>query len=169
MKFEKVYKLLVSPVTRFVAKRTGIADEKIVDEIVCDTFSSAWKSYSSFKHKSTYFTWLCRIALNKIADYYRDQINHRSRFVVPNLKAFANLEALDNSPIEKMALKELCDNVNKCLDLLPSEKRRLLWYRYWKDYSYAQIAKILHISIRAVEGRLYRAKSSFAEVYTSKL
>lgn len=164
MDFNFLYKKFLSPLTRFVFKKIG-SDVNAADEVISATMIAAWRGYKKFKHKSTFFTWLCRIALNKIADYWRDQINTRSRFIVPTLKAISRLEARDISPIERIALNELRDKVNDCLNLLPYEKGKLLWFRYWKDYSYNQIAKIMRISERAVEGKLYRAKSEFSLIW----
>lgn len=168
MPFEKLYQKFSRPLFAFIAKRMG-ANPDEVEEVFEETIVAAWKGFKAFKHKSTYFTWLCRIALNKIADYYRDQINEKSHIVTPALKAISLVEADDISPIEKLALKELCDKVNRCLNLLPYEKRRLLWFRYWKDLSYEQIGKILKISPRAVEGRLYRARYEFEKVWLARL
>lgn len=167
MPFESLYKKFSTPLLRFIAKRMGAAQSE-VEEVFEETIVAAWKGYKTFKHKSTYFTWICRIALNKIADYYRDQIHYRSRFVVPTLKAISLVEGNDIDPIERMALKELCDDVNKCLNLLPPEKRRLLWFKYWKDLSYKEISKILHVSERSVEGRIYRAKLALARVISAQ-
>lgn len=165
--FKKLYKETSRPLFAFIAKRMGARTSQ-VEEIFEETVVAAWKGYKTFEHKSTYFTWLCRIALNKIADYYRDQINERSHIVTPTLKAMSLVEADDISPVERLALKELCNKVNSCLDLLPVQTRRLLWFRYWKGLSYAQIAKIMDVSVRAVEGRLYRAKDEFAKVWTAR-
>ena len=168
MPFEKVYRKLALPLTKFIIKAVG-GKEEVVDEVLSETFIAAWKGWKTFKHKSSYFTWLCKIALNKIADYYRDQVNRNSGIIVP---LFGNLDIPDSktlSPEEKLALKELRESVNNCLNLLPYEKRRLLWFRYWKDLSYQEIARIMNISERAVEGKLYRAKHAFARVWNTKL
>ncbi|WKZ25558.1 MAG: RNA polymerase sigma factor [bacterium] len=164
MNFTKLYKSHISPLTRFVFKRIG-SDPQMADEIVLETFSSAWKGYKTFQNKSSFFTWLCRIALNKIADYYRDQINRRSKLVFPTLKKLSQIESKDIAIDEKLALDELRSKVNEVLDLLPPEKRRLLQFRYYRDLTYKEISVILQISPRAVEGKLYRAKKSFAEVF----
>ncbi len=166
--FEKVYQKLALPLTKFIIKAVG-GKEEVVDEVLSETFIAAWKGWKTFKHKSSYFTWLCRIALNKIADYYRDQVNRNSGIIVP---LFGNLDIPDSktlSPEEKMALSELRESVNNCLNLLPYEKRRLLWFRYWKDLSYTEMARIMNISERAVEGKLYRARHDFAKIWNTKL
>lgn len=169
MEFDKLYKSYISPLTRFVFKKIG-AEPIIADQIVSESFEAAWKGYKTFKHKSSFFTWLCRIALNKIADYYRDQINRRSHIVVPTLKKWSQIESLvasnpDTSVEEQYMLNELREKVNNVLDLLPEEKRKLLQYRYWQDLSYKEISVILKISPRAVEGKIYRAKSKFALLF----
>ena len=168
MPFEKVYQKLALPLTKFIIKAVG-GKEEVVNEVLSETFIAAWKGWNTFKHKSSYFTWLCRIALNKIADYYRDQINRNSGIIVP---LFGNLDIPDSktlSPEEKLALSELRESVNNCLNLLPFEKRRLLWFRYWKDLSYTEMARIMNISERAVEGKLYRARHDFAKIWNTKL
>lgn len=164
--FEHLYKKWMSPLTRFVFKKIG-SNPDVADDIIATTFEAAWKGYKSFKHKSTFFTWLCRIALNKIADYYHDQVHEGSVIVVPLIDAITQIDKKTLSPEEYLALKELRTSVNNCLNLLPYEKRKLLWFRYWRDMSYAQIAKLMGTSERAVEGKIYRAKHEFARVWST--
>jgi RNA polymerase sigma-70 factor (ECF subfamily) len=163
--FDALYRSISTPLFKFIAKHLG-KDQVTVEEIFEETIVAGWKGYKTFQHKSTYFTWLCRIALNKIADYYHDQVNENSGIIVPLIDSLTYIDRDNLSPEENLALKELRTSVNNCLNLLPYEKRQLLWFRYWKDYSYEKIGKILGISDRAVEGRIYRAKEEFAEVWS---
>lgn len=165
MEYEKLYKQFLSPLTRFVFKKIG-SDPDAADVIVSETFEAAWKGYKTFKHKSSFFTWICRIALNKIADYYRDQINRRSHFVVPTLKQLSQIESKDIKVDEKLVLDEMRAKVNEILNLLPENKRKLLQYRYYKDLSYKEMSIVMKISPRAVEGKIYRAKKAFAKLFT---
>jgi len=163
--FDPLYHEVASPLFKFIAKRLG-RDKAAVEEIFEETIVAGWRGYKTFEHKSSYFTWLCRIALNKIADYYHDQVNNKSRLIVPLIEELTRPDLTGMSPEENLALKELRNSVNDCLNLLPYEKRRLLWFRYWKDYSYEKIGRILGVSERAVEGRLYRAKEEFSKVWS---
>jgi RNA polymerase sigma factor (sigma-70 family) len=167
MSFQKVYRQLALPLTKFVIKRIG-GDETAVEEVLSATMVAAWKGWNTFQHKSSYFTWLCRIALNKIADYYRDQVNSKSGIVVPLIEGITKVDPNSLSIEEKLVLDELRHGVNECLNLLPPDKRQLLQYRYWEDLSLNQIAKLMGTSERAVEGRLYRARHEFAEVWIEK-
>lgn len=165
--FEVVYKNLAVPLTKFVIKRVS-GDSQATEEVLSATMIAAWRGWNTFRHKSSYFTWLCRIALNKIADYYHDQVNSRSAIIVPLIDAITQKDEKSLSPEEGLALADLRKSVNGCLNLLPTEKRRLLWFRYWKDMSYGEISKIMGISERAVEGQLYRAKEKFASAWAAK-
>lgn len=168
--FEDLYKKYLPSLTKFVFKKIG-SDPETVDIIVSETFEAAWKGYKTFKNKSSFFTWLCRIALNKIADYYKDQINKRSKLVFPTLKRFSQIESKELPIEEKIALEELRSKVNECLNMLPITTRRLLWFRYWKELSYQEISIIFkakygkNFSIRAIEGKIYRAKKAFAKLF----
>ena len=169
MNFEFYYRKFFSPLTRFVFKKIG-SNPEMADQIVTETFSSAWKGYKTFKHKSTFFTWLCRISLNKIADYYKDQINNRSHLVYPTLKKLSQIESIAGSdpamlPEERFVLNELRNKVNEVLNLIPPQQRRLLWFKYYQDLSYKEISIILKISPRAVEGKIYRAKLAFEALF----
>ena len=165
MSFENLYIQFLSPLTRFVFKKIG-SDPYNADIIVSETFEAAWKGYKTFKHKSSFFTWICRIALNKIADYYRDQINRRSHLIVPTLKQLSQIESKDIKVEEKLALDEMRSKVNEVLNLLPPEKRKLLQYKYYRDLSYKEISLKMQISLRAVEGKIYRAKKAFQRLFS---
>ncbi len=166
--FAALYKNWALPLTKFLVKRMG-GDQEAVEEVFSQTIVAAWKGFYTFEGKSQFFTWVCRIALNKMADYYRDQVNQRSTRVVPTLEMWANIKDPSLNPEEKAVLLELTQNVKECLKLLPKEKRQLLYLKFWQELTTAKIAKILGVSERAAEGKLYRAKLAFREVYSQSL
>lgn len=160
--FNQLYHEFSNPLYKFIAKHLG-RDQGAVEEIFEETIVAGWCGYKTFGHKSSYFTWLCRIALNKIADYYHDQVNSRSKFVVPFLEDLARIDPTGMSMEERLVTDELRKDVNDCLNLLPPQKRRLLQLKYWENLSYKKIGELTGLSVRAVEGQLYRAKSEFAK------
>lgn len=143
-------------------------DQQAAEEVFSQTVFAAWKGWHTFQHKSEFFTWLCRISLNKMADYYREQINERSKIIVPTLENLVNIPDKKLLPEEKLALEELRLAVKECLNLLPPQKRQLLYFRYWQELSLKEISKICGISERAAEGKLYRARLAFREIVTIK-
>lgn len=165
--FEKLYHKFALPLMKFVVKRMG-GKTTAAEEVFEETMIAAWKGYNAFEHKSKFFTWLCRIAINKTADYYRTQINYKSRFIAPGLEDLANMQDKNLTPEEKASLDELRFCVKDCLDLLPTEKRNLLYLRYWKDMTIKGISEMFGVSERSAEGKIYRAKLAFREVYLSR-
>ena len=165
--FEAVYKTFSKPVYKFIAKKIG-SSSNLTEDVFEETMVAAWKGFKTFKHKSTYFTWICRIALNKIANYYRGQIHERSIFVAPLLETIANIDDGSLSPEEQMALDELRVSIRHCLDILPNEKRNLLYLRYWENLTIKQIAKQLGTTERAIEGKIYRAKQVLKKTFEEK-
>lgn len=165
--FEMFYKEFGLPIYKFIIKKTG-GNSEAAEEVCSRTFEAALKGWDSFGHRSTYFTWVCKIALNKLADYYREQIHYNSKIVAPILEEFSKLEDKSLSPEENLALKELRAAVKECLLLLPKEKRDLLYLRYWEDITIKKLGDLLGISERAAEGKLYRAKREFLILFTTK-
>ena len=163
LRFELIYKKLALPLTKFIVKRAG-GDQNTVEEVLSRTWIAAWKGWDTFENKSSYFTWLCRISLNKIADYYREEIHRNSLFVAPILEELAHYDSRQMSPEEWYVLNELCNSVKACVKLLPTDKQRLLFLRYWKGLAIKQIASEFGTSERSVEGKIYRAKQLLKEI-----
>jgi RNA polymerase sigma-70 factor (ECF subfamily) len=165
--FEIVYRKLALPLMKFLVKRMG-GDQAAAEEVFARTISAAWQGWHTFRHKSSYFTWICKIGLNKIADYYRDQVNNNSRWVLPVLENLAYSDPGRLSPLEKLELAELRAALRECLNLLPEDKRHLLQFHYWRELSIKEIAVIFNTSERSVEGKIYRAKRVLKEILQTK-
>ncbi len=165
--FELAYKTFAKPLMRFIIKRMH-GDMEAAEEVFSRTVVSALKGYHTFEHKSKFFTWICKIALNKTADYYRELINQKSKFVAPSLEFISRLPSSKLSPEEELALKQLKSTVYECLMLLPKEKRKILYLRYWKNLTLQNIAQIMGSTERSVEGKMYRAKKELREIILQK-
>ena len=161
---EILYHELGRKVLRVLLKRNG-GDLEAAEAVLQDTFIAAHKSFHTFHRKSTYFTWLTKIALNKLADFYRHQVHYKSKIFVPSIEQFNSLVDPGLSSEEKLALDELRAKVNSCLNLLPAEYRRLLHLKYYQELSTREISLKLNLPPRSLEGKLYRAKKTLAKIY----
>ncbi|HEV8081481.1 MAG TPA: sigma-70 family RNA polymerase sigma factor [Chitinophagaceae bacterium] len=52
---------------------TKVHQKEVAEDLVQDTFLSAWQSYKNYKGNSNVKTWLFSILKHKIADYYRSK------------------------------------------------------------------------------------------------
>lgn len=159
----KLYKQFSGSILKFILKRNG-GDLQAAEQVVQDTFVAALTSFHTFHNKSTYFTWLCKIALNKMADYYRDQVHRKSKIVVPTTKQLNQILSPELTPEEKLSMDELRLALSRCLNLLPPEYRRLLHLKYYEQLSSKEISLQLNLSGRKLEGKMYRARKALATV-----
>ena len=161
-----LYRTLAHKVLKFILKRSG-GDMEAAETVLQDTFIAVFTSFHTFHRKSTYFTWICKIALNKLADYYRHQVHYRSRIVIPTIEQFNALVDPGISVEEQLSLAELKSKVNACLDLLPADYRRLLHLKFYEELSTRDISLKLDLTPRSTEGKLYRAKKALAKIYAA--
>jgi RNA polymerase sigma-70 factor (ECF subfamily) len=68
--FDKLVKEYQSPVRRFLLSQT-LGDSQLSDDLAQDTFVKAYTHISQFQGKSSFLTWLFRIAYNVFYDYLR--------------------------------------------------------------------------------------------------
>lgn len=150
-----MYFTMQERIKKLLLKRSS-GDLEAVEEALSETWLAALKSYRTFEHKSTYFTWVCKIALNKLSDYYRRKIRHKSQIIVPSIEVLNQIIDPKISVEEKLVLDELKQKVNFCLNKLPAEYKRLLKLKYYEG---------LKLLTRSQEGKLYRAKKLFSKIY----
>jgi RNA polymerase sigma-70 factor (ECF subfamily) len=152
---------------KFLLKKSG-GDWEAATEAVQNAYLAALKSYHTFRHKSSYFTWLCRIGLNKLADYYKKQINKKSKVLIPSIEIFNNIFDPNLSIEETISLNELTTAMSKCIDLLPNRYKKLVQLKYYEQLSNSQIKLKFHLTTRSLEGKLYRAKQALKKIITQK-
>jgi len=143
---------------KFVSDR--IDDPGLVDELVNDIFFAAFNSYSNFHHQSSEFSWLCSIAKHKIIDYYRKKKLKTILFSVSPV--FEDIADQALTPERDCLKNELKSEIKRTLLNLGKGYHQIIRLKYIDGRKIADIAKLLKISVKAVESRLIRAKRKFA-------
>ena len=74
-------------------------------------------------------------------------------------------KALESSPLppELLDQKETKDQLLLALTQLPSEAQELIAGRYFRGWTVERLADTLGLSLRAAEGRLYRARQALKQ------
>lgn len=126
------------------------------EDITQEVFIQAYKSLSSFKFNSQFSTWIYRIAVNKCLDWKR---KYKNQVTEININDEIDLsKSKDFLPEEIVLQKNSRSNINHMLEKLPTTYKSVIILYYFKELSYQEIAKQLHISKKTVESRLYRGK-----------
>jgi len=124
-----------------------VSSEDSAKDISQEAFLRAYRALRRFEKKSSFKTWLYRIA-------YNTALNHLKRNKIPD-------EALD---IEPAAPDDCNENIplrmaiRKLVDRLKPEHKVIIILHYFDDLKYEEIAEVLSCPIGTVKIRLFRAK-----------
>lgn len=126
-------------------------------EIAQDSFTEAYLNRDSCRgdwEKSEIFgRWLRGIARNRYRNWSRSRRRQRARIANIESTALNNLEATsDPESSEKL------DQLRSAIDQLPTKQRQVVLMHYLEETSVKEVAVLLSISPKAVEGRLYQAR-----------
>ena len=133
-------------------------DREVVAELAQDTFLKAFQAVHSFKGRSSFYTWLRRIAINNSINYL-----HSSGHTSLDSEPFDNqLRYLTDSkfgtPESNVSLKEISLVIKKAIDSLPYRLRSILIMREFEDMAYEEIAETLKCPVGTVRSRLFHAR-----------
>jgi len=121
------------------------------EEATQEAFVRAWKGISKFQGKSSFKTWLFRIATNLA-------INKRTR-TKPTVELSDIIAApKSQQPEESFRRKQKQELVQAALNRLPKDQRTALVLSVYQRMSYKEIAEAIGKSVRAVDSLLFRAK-----------
>lgn len=123
-------------------------DRDLAQDLMQETFVRAYRALPSFAGRSSFITWLYRIAVNLSREVARRQ----------------KLAATPSQPqVEED--RETIDRVRATLGCLREHHRMVLALRYTQGLSYQEIAECLGWSLARVRITIHRAKKEFREVY----
>ena len=131
-----------------------LPDGRDREECLSDVFMKAWESIGDYDpEKGTVTAWLGAIARNTALN--RRRANERRREDGPPDEA---LPAPGDGPEEAALRAEAVRALWRAVDRLDRRERDLFLRKYYYYQPTAQIAAELGLSLRAVEGKLYRVR-----------
>src|SRR5436189_3999134 len=155
--FDKYYPVAA----RFVFQLSADLNYEDTEEICQETFLAVVRNLGSFRGKSSFQTWLLRIAANKAMDF-RGKSRAEKRggsFVHFSLDGADEREQIElpsrgPGPDALLTNAETSRLVRQSLDQLDDECREVIELRYYGDLSYAEIADELQLNPKTVSSRL---------------
>ncbi len=132
-------------------------------DLTQEAFIKAYQSIDSFKGKSSFYTWIYRIAVNNTLSHLK---KHRNR----KFLSFDNLtnEASQSDIFDAIAAKtktekatlmnELQEKLNEALQKLSLKHRTVVVLFEIEGLSHEQISEIIKCSVGTVRSRLHYAK-----------
>jgi RNA polymerase sigma-70 factor (ECF subfamily) len=126
-----------------------------------DTFLKAFKAMGLYQAKSSFYTWLYRIAVNVCMDFQRSAHRRQAYSLDQAIgEEEQTLQIRDDSPLpDELAIShELGQQLLSQIGLLPEPMRDVLILRDIEGLAYEEIASLLRLSAGTVKSRLFRAR-----------
>jgi RNA polymerase sigma-70 factor, ECF subfamily len=167
--FDKYYPI----VARFVFQLSGHFSHEDTEEICQETFLALVRNLNSFQGRSSFQTWLLRIAANKAMDFREKSRAAKRGGSAVHLSIDAKPDS-DDPPIDPPSSNpgpdvllqnaETCQLVRQSLDRLGELCREIIELRYFGDLSYAEIAAELRLNQKTVSSRLSKCLDRLASI-----
>jgi RNA polymerase sigma-70 factor (ECF subfamily) len=138
------------------------------EDLTIEAFGKAFRNLDSFTPDFAFSTWLFKIATNNCIDFIRkkqvspapiDQLQDDLDSLTVNIQS--DLPDPEETLINDQKIAVLRGIVNQ----LKPRYRRLIELRYYKEYSYEEIAKELDLPIGTVKAQLFRAKTLLYNIF----
>ena len=133
------------------------------EDLTQDIFVKAFQALPRFKGKSSFYTWLYRIAVNKTINYRKK----RNRKRAMSLDQFDNEIKLDDvyhdltskgSPLRNLSLTELQKKLNEAMQNLSEKHRTVVVLHDMQGIPHEEISKMVGASVGTVRSRLFYAR-----------
>jgi len=147
-------------------------DRRLAEEIVQETFVSAFKKFDSFSGRSSVFTWLYRIMLNNYCRHCRrKKLMSRLGFVQgdANSSQTRSVMSRNSSPAAEVANSEERELLRKAVDELPAKLRVVVALHYFDGLPLNEIAGILGCRLGTVKSRLFDARKRLCRTLQGNL
>ncbi len=145
-------------VYRYVQRVSG-SQQATVQDLVQSTLLTVVRRIGSFEFRSSVRTWMLGIAANQVRAHWR---RRSVRLRLARLLSPASAHGEDVAAI--VDGDSVVKRVREAFGSLPIGQREALYLRDYLEYSYADIAEILGVSMAAVKNRLHLGRRRLAGI-----
>lgn len=143
-------------------------DPAVVEPLAQDVFLKAYRSISSFRGSSRFYTWLYRIAVNTSLSHIKREAAGENREITLEYE-------LDSSPLQPDSMKaedpeelfmrkEFFKHLFDSLRRLPEDLRTAVILREFSGMNYEEISEVMGIPLGTVRSRIFRARARLREM-----
>ncbi len=152
---ERYQRRLLTAVTRSVG-RQGLAED-----IVQDAFLRAFEAIERFEGRSSFYTWLYRIAFNLLLSRRRREARSANPAgPVPVEEAQTDETTNPQAQVETLERRHL---VQQAIDNLTDVFRLPLVLREVEGMNYDEIGEVLRLPVGTVKSRIHRARAELRD------
>lgn len=131
------------------------------EDLTIEAFSKAFKNIEQYTPNFAFSTWLFKIASNNCIDFIRKKRGSHISIDQGQEEQDTISDAIQAStldPEENLIKQQKVALTRTIVTKLKPRYRRLIVLRYFKEYSYEEIAEELDLPIGTVKAQLFRAR-----------
>ena len=128
-------------------------------ELAQETFVRAYENLSKFESRSSFSTWLYRIAANLAIDFWRREGRHVVLHGEDAENEIGKLPTTQGDSYKEFSRNELSERLKQALEELTPEHRAVILLREVEGMSYDEISDILQCPRGTVMSRLHYART----------
>ena len=121
----------------------------VAEEIVSDVMFKVWQNRHKGYRPDTFFDYLYTATRNNAINYMKHQ--QTQKLTPDNWTELLRDELIEETPLDLLIAKETLSNLNKLIDSLPEQCRKVFIMRRMEDLSYDEIADKMNISKNTVK------------------
>lgn len=142
-----------------------LGNRQDAEDVTQETFLTAFRKLDQFERRSSFYTWLHRIAFNAAIDLQRRKKRTRNRLVSSDvIDTIERAGQQSSSPESIVIANETVTQVQLAMSRLDVERRNIIALRDLQEMDYAEIASMLDIPVGTVRSRLHRARIELRDI-----
>lgn len=135
------------------------------EDLTQDIFIKVWNSLKSFDERSTFSTWLYRIAVNSAINQVR---KNKLRSFVGLSKAVNDFSNPSENADHRLMRTEVKQEIKEAIGRLKINQRKAFILFYYQELSIKEVASVMKISPKAAESLLFRARKNLQKMLSQK-
>lgn len=168
--FEEVFNLYKDDVYRFAY--LVIRDNALAQDVVQEAFLKVFRSVGNFQHRSSFKSWLYRVAVNESITILRrrkikEELAPAHEVVSRAASAIQPRSAWQ--PEEAALENEVRDALRQAIERLDPLHRSVIVLKYYHEFSDTEIANVLGCPQGTVKSRLHRGRELLREDVSRQL
>jgi len=148
--FERIYRIYVDRIHALCLRLCG--DPQRAEDLTQEVFLRVWERIEAFEGRSRFYTWLYRVAVNRVMDALRSDMLRNRREVADTLVPVEEHPAKGGGP----SLTAI--DLEAALAALPPGARSVFVLHDVEGYTHEEIASLAGIAIGTSKAQLHRAR-----------
>lgn len=132
-----------------------VNNKALAEDLTQDIFIKCYKSLHTFTGKSTFKTWLWRIAINHCKDFLKSWYNKN---VVISEEESTSCSSLKEQVEQEIIQKDEDQRLAEAVMSLPIKYREVIHLFYFEELAIKEISAVLEVKENTIKTRLKKAK-----------